>query len=149
MHFHFDQLKLLVKKTQLPTIAVVAANDAAVMQALKDASLHVSFKCVLIGDALVIKKLLVKYPLDAEVIHELDLIKMSSLAVELVRKQQADVIMKGLIDTKYLLKAVVDSTSGIKKATVLSHVALLQFPNKYSLIATDCAMNINPDLPTK
>jgi phosphate butyryltransferase len=149
MPFNFAQLPSLIKTNQPITIVVVAANDALVIEALKKVSQYVPLKYILIGDEQPIKQLLTQYDLQGEIIHELDLSKMGEIAVSLVRDHKANLMMKGLIDTKYLLKPVVNSQTGIKKSNVLSHVAVLQYPDSKILIATDCAMNITPDANTK
>jgi phosphate butyryltransferase len=58
--------------------------------------------------------------------------------------------MKGLIDTKVLLKGVVNSDYGIKDAKLLSHVGIVSYPTHDKvLFATDGAMNISPDVSQK
>lgn len=134
-----------------PTIVVAGANDHVVLEALSDASKKISFDVILVGDENAIKELLSQYSLNIkQIIHETDLIKIGECAVECIRNNQANIIMKGLIDTKFVLKAVVSSTTGIKKQKTLSHVAVMDYPNlNKSLIITDCAMNINPNVDDK
>ncbi|HEX2936794.1 MAG TPA: phosphate acyltransferase, partial [Bacteroidales bacterium] len=72
------------------------------------------------------------------------------IAVELIREGKADILMKGMISTAPLLKAVLHKEKGIKKADTLSHFAL--FETKYYkklLGVTDAAMNIAPTLEEK
>jgi phosphate butyryltransferase len=149
MEFNFSQLPELIKKTDKNTIAVVATDDEEVIQALKNASKLVTLSFIFIGNRDNVTKLIHKYQLTGEIIHEQDLTKMGEIAVQLVREQKVNLIMKGLIDTKFLLKAVVNSTIGIKKFATLSHVAIFQYPTGCTLMATDCAMNISPDVQTK
>ena len=71
-------------------------------------------------------------------------------AVKLVRDGQADAVMKGIVDTSIILKAVLDKEIGLRDAPVLSHVALFQVPGYDRLLyVTDAAMNIAPDLEAK
>jgi len=71
-------------------------------------------------------------------------------AVQLVASGDAEMLMKGLVDTSVLLKAVLDRTTGLRSSGVLSHLAMFEidgFPRP--LAVTDAAMNIAPDYPTK
>ncbi len=71
-------------------------------------------------------------------------------AAQLVSDGEAAVLMKGLVETAVLLKAVLDPEVGLRTGTLLSHLALFQVPGFNRLIAvTDAAMNIAPDLGAK
>ena len=84
------------------------------------------------------------------VIHEPDPNLASKKAMDFVNNQDADIIMKGLIDTKILLKAVVNTTYGIKQQKLLSHVGLLSFADlNHVIFVTDGAMNIAPTVDEK
>lgn len=61
-----------------------------------------------------------------------------------------DMVMKGLVDTSIILKAVLNKEVGIRDGKILSQVSILDIPNYDRLILlTDPAMNIAPDLNTK
>ena len=52
-------------------------------------------------------------------------------AVALVREDKADVLMKGLINTDNLLRAVLNKETGIlPKGNVLTHAAVIPYPNR-------------------
>lgn len=71
-------------------------------------------------------------------------------AVSLVRNGEADAVMKGIVDTSVVLKAVLDKENGLREGKLLSHVALFDVPGFYRpLLVTDAAMNIAPDLEAK
>ena len=58
--------------------------------------------------------------------------------------------MKGLVDTKILLKEILNKESGIRKGELLSHVAQIKVPTYHKpILLTDAAININPDAMTK
>ena len=67
-------------------------------------------------------------------------------AVALVREGQADVIMKGLLNTDNLLKAILNKETGIlPKGRVLTHVTCAQVPGYERLIfCTDVAVIPRP-----
>jgi phosphate butyryltransferase len=70
--------------------------------------------------------------------------------VKLVAEGEAQVVMKGLIDTSVLLKAVLDKEFGLRTENVLSHVAVADVGDFDRLFyITDAAMNIAPDVTAK
>ena len=72
------------------------------------------------------------------------------LAVSLVREGKADFLMKGLVDTKVLLGAVVDKTTGLNKGVLMSHVGLFEVPGYHKLLTiVDGAMVPYPTLEQK
>lgn len=148
MRINFDSFKQTNIKS---TIVVAGAHDHVVLEALNEANKKILLDVILIGDEQKIKELLTNYSLKVQqIINEIDPIKIGDLAVQCVKNGQANVIMKGLIDTKFVLKAVVNSTNGIKKQKLLSHVAVMDYPEfNSSLIISDCAMNISPNTEEK
>ena len=148
---NFDELVNKTKVINEKTIGVVFAHDEVVIDALKNASKYVKLNFILIGDETQIKKMVEQYKLsNFTIIHELDETKASDLAVQFARNGQIDLIMKGLIDTKHVLKSVVNSEKGIKESSVLSHVGIVQFKDREKVMfVTDGAMNITPDVNQK
>ena len=148
MRINFENIKPSDIKT---TIVVAGADDHVVLEALHDANKKMPNNLILIGDQNKINGLLKEYSLTVQqIINETDPAKIGELAVQCVKNNQANVIMKGLIDTKHVLKAVVNSATGIRKQKVLSHVAVMDYPDlNNSLIITDCAMNITPNADEK
>jgi len=56
-------------------------------------------------------------------------------AVGLIRKGEADVIMKGLISTDILLRAILNKVTGLlPQGKVLSHIAVAEIPNYRKLL---------------
>lgn len=71
-------------------------------------------------------------------------------ACELVRKAEAEAIMKGGLATAELLSAVVNKQTGIRGERRLSHLYVFDVPHYHKpLVITDAAINIAPDLMTK
>ncbi|MFA7560522.1 MAG: phosphate acyltransferase [Candidatus Izemoplasmatales bacterium] len=147
-----DDLRNLAMKVNRKKIAVVFAHDDHVIEAIKEASDLELVDPVLIGDALEIERLIsdLKLKKPYQVINELDGEKATKIAMDLINSKKVEVLMKGLIDTKVLLKGVVNSDYGIKDAKLLSHVGLVSYPNfPKVLFATDGAMNISPNVEQK
>jgi phosphate butyryltransferase len=83
-------------------------------------------------------------------IEEKDYAKAAAAAVALVRSGEADVLMKGVLDTSILLKAALNKEVGLNAGRLTSHVAVIESPHYHKLfIVTDAAINIAPDLQGK
>ena len=71
-------------------------------------------------------------------------------AVELVRKGEAELLMKGSLHTDELMSAVVAREGGLRTAHRISHVFVMDVPTYHKvLIITDGAINIAPSLEDK
>ena len=71
-------------------------------------------------------------------------------AVELVRKGEAELLMKGSLHTDELMGAVVARDTGLRTARRISHVFVMDVPTYHKvLIVTDGAINIAPTLEDK
>jgi phosphotransacetylase len=71
-------------------------------------------------------------------------------AVELVRKGEAEVLMKGSLHTDELLGAVVARETGLRTGRRISHVFIMDVPTYHKvLVVTDAAINIAPALEDK
>ena len=83
--------------------------------------------------------------IDAEHSHH-----SAGLAVEQVRKGQAELVMKGSLHTDELMEAVVNRSTGLRTERRISHAFIMDVAT-YSdvLILTDAAINIAPDLEAK
>jgi phosphate butyryltransferase len=72
------------------------------------------------------------------------------MAVSLIRDGRADILMKGLIHTADILRAVLNRETGIRSNGILSHVSVLYSPKlQRKLFLTDIAMVMYPDLEKK
>jgi phosphotransacetylase/acyl dehydratase len=71
-------------------------------------------------------------------------------AVEMARKGEAQMLMKGSLHTDELMSAVVSREGGMRTGRRISHVFALDVPSYHkTLFVTDAAINIQPDLETK
>jgi phosphate acetyltransferase len=71
-------------------------------------------------------------------------------AVELVRKGEAELLMKGSLHTDELMAAVVSRDGGLRTGRRISHVFVMDVPTYHKvLIVTDGAINIAPTLEDK
>jgi phosphate acetyltransferase/phosphate butyryltransferase len=71
-------------------------------------------------------------------------------AVEIVRKAEAEVLMKGSLHTDELMGAVVPSATGLRTGRRISHAFVMAVPTyPKPIIVTDGAINIAPTLEEK
>jgi phosphate acetyltransferase len=74
----------------------------------------------------------------------------AALAVELVRKGEGELLMKGSLHTDELMAEVTDRDTGLRTARRISHVYIMDVPTyPETLFITDAAINIFPDLDAK
>jgi phosphate butyryltransferase len=85
-----------------------------------------------------------------EIVDVKDPAEACKTAALLVSSGEATALMKGDIHTSIVLKAALDRDVGLRIGKKLSHIAMFSSPNYHKpFIATDCAVNIAPDLDTK
>lgn len=139
-----------IKQIQKQRIVIAGADDEPVIDAVYQAYQLGVVEPILIGDGDKIKFILEKYPnflSKITLVDCKDLDQVAKLAVQYVKNNQADVLMKGLIDTKILLKAVVDRENGIRSGKIISHVGVASYPDfDRVLFFTDAAMLIAPSV---
>ncbi len=150
---NFDELLELAVKKGPKRISVACAQDDDVLRAIKVAYDKGIVNGYLIGNEAEIRAIATEISLDLsgfEIINIIDLAEASLKAVELVSSGKADLVMKGLVDTGIILKAVLNKEIGLRTGNVLSHVAVFDVPTYHKiLMVTDAAMNIAPDLNAK
>lgn len=135
-------------------MAVAAAEDRAVLESLKAVMKENFVTPILIGNKNKIEEIAQSIDFDLsdfQIIHnEKCAADSASLAVSVVRSGEADILMKGFVNTGTLLKAVLNKENGLRKSKTLSHVAFFESPYYHKLLCvTDAAMNIAPDFDAK
>lgn len=141
------------KKGSKMNLVVAAAQDDDVLFAVCKAAEEGVINPILVGDKPTIEKIAQDQNLNIssyELIHEPDLTESARCAVKLVSEGKGDFLMKGLIDTAILLKAVLDKEIGLRTERLLSHVMIYEVPHYHKLIfLTDGGMNIEPTYEQK
>ncbi len=134
-------------------LVVAAAEDSFVLNAIFKAWKENFITPIFIGDKDKITRLCnrLKYDLtNIQVISTTDSEEACIKAVKMVFEGEADILMKGLVPTKTLLKQVVSKEYGLAANRILSHLALFESPNYHKVFGlTDAAMNVSPDLSDK
>lgn len=150
---NFAQLLEAAKTGPRRKLAVAVAQDSEVLSALQDARSEGIADAILVGDEAKIREIAAEMGLDLkgwEIIDETDNVAAAKTAVKLVRDGRAQMLMKGLVGTADILRAVLDREDGLRTGRVLSHVAILEVPTYHKLLfMTDGGQNIAPDLAQK
>jgi phosphate butyryltransferase len=150
---NFDQLISRVKQKEAKRLAIASAGGEEIIEAVKQATEQKIIFPVLVGDQTGIENLCKKKGMDpktVEIINAPDPKQAVRLTVEAVKQGQADMLMKGKVDTSSLLKAVLDKENGLGTGAFLSHVAVMEVEAYPKLmLVSDGGMNIKPDFQQK
>ena len=147
-----DMLKKL-KGDKRVTLSVAAAHDEEVLLAIKSAVEMEIITPILIGEENKIREISkeINFDLDnVKIINKETIEECAETAVKLVSSGEADFVMKGLLDTSVILKAVLNKEWGLRTDSLLSHVMVYEIPSYDKLlVTTDGGMNIEPDYDQK
>jgi phosphate butyryltransferase len=149
-----EMVQHLTKLGASKRIAVAVAEDDNTIGALIQASKAGFATPILIGSKTKIDALLIAENEDPSIFHIVDIADNQAAvteAVRLVKSDEADVLMKGLIGTDKFLKAVLNKEKGLlPPKAVMSYVCALDLP-KYDklLFVSDTAVLPYPDLNQK
>jgi len=150
---NFDDLLNVAIERGPKKIAVACAEDVEILKAIKYASDEKIVEPILIGNMEKIIEISNNIDFDISGFETYDFSTMeesAEKAVRLVSEGNADMVMKGLIDTAKILKAVLNKEYGLRTGNVLSHVAVFDVKKYHKLLfVTDAAMNIAPTLMQK
>ena len=149
----FDDLLAKVSQCSKKTVAVACAQDDAVLEAVKAAKERGIADAILVGNEAEIKTIartLKMHINEYKIINVEDPVEAARTAVKLVHDGEADMYMKGLIDTKTFLKSVLDKEVGLRTDKTLSHVCVFEIKGVDRLLfLSDVAFVPYPDLATK
>ncbi|MBF0501142.1 MAG: phosphate butyryltransferase [Candidatus Riflebacteria bacterium] len=144
----FEDLTKNAGKVGKARIAVPMAEDEAVAYAVERGVRDGFIDAVLIGDS---DKISVIYAdlassKNVTIVHETDSVKACKIAVSMVREGRVDLLMKGLVPTSTILKAILNSEAGLKKSPLLSHITFFELKEQPGMrMITDVGINIAPD----
>ena len=153
MSKNFDDLLTKLKVAKTKKLAVAVAQDEPVLEAVKAAKDRGIADAILVGDREKIEAVATKIDMDLssfEIVHEDDVKKAALKAIELVSSGQADMVMKGLVDTATFLRSVLNKEVGLRTGKLMSHVSVFEIEGIDRLILlTDAAFNTYPELKDK
>ena len=148
---NFDDLLQQAKKLKKVKVSVAAAEDEAVLTAVKYASDLGFIDPILVGDEEKIKSIASKIELkNYEVVNSTSAEESAKIAVKLVKENKAKVLMKGLVNTSVYLRAILNRENGLRSGRLLSLLAVYELPQYHKLLyCTDSGINVAPDLKQK
>lgn len=152
MYCSYDEIVAEIKNRGQVMISVAVAQDKEVLSAIKMVQEAGIAQAILVGDAALITPMLaeVGLPDDIKIIHEQDITKAVQKAVSIVKRGQAQVLMKGLINSSDFLRAVLHKEEGLRTGRLLSHLGAFEIPGQKKLLfITDGGMNIAPTVEEK
>ena len=150
----FAQIEAQVKGLSDPRrMALAVAADEHSLEAALAARKEGLVVPVLVGDKARILEILAEMgetvP-ESDIYDEPEEVGACEKAVALVREGKADFLMKGKVDTKVILKAVVNKEHGLGLGGVMSHVTLFEVPAYHKLfVPVDGGMVTYPTLEQK
>lgn len=143
------QAKLLETKT----LVVACAADEHVLEAVEMARKENIVNAILVGDKSAILSILSQLNISSTpytIMDEENLEMACEIAVKLVHDHEDYFLMKGLVDTRIILKAALNKEFGLRTQNRISHVTVLEVPTHPKLIfMSDGGMNIAPTLDEK
>lgn len=150
---NFEEVIKYARERGPKTISVACCQDKEVLMAVEMARKEQIANAILVGDIEKTREIANSINIDLnnyELIDIKDLSEASLKSVELVSQGKADMVMKGLVDTSIILKAVLNKEVGLRTGNVLSHVAVFDIEGYDRLfLVTDAAMNLAPDVNIK
>ncbi|HYF93471.1 MAG TPA: bifunctional enoyl-CoA hydratase/phosphate acetyltransferase [Symbiobacteriaceae bacterium] len=129
----FEQMRYAAQEKashKMPVLAVAQATDHHVEEAVAEAERLGICKALRIVDP--------------------DPNEAARRAVAAVRSGEANFLMKGLLQTAEIMKAVLHKEEGLRTGRALSHVVACEIPGWEKVVyITDVALNVAPDLARK
>ena len=124
-----DQMLDVLKGSEKVVLSVAAAHDEEVLLAIKSATEMNIITPILVGQEDKIRKISDEINFDLNGIKIIDketIEECAEVAVKLVSSKEADFVMKGLLDTSVILKAVLNKEWGLRTDSLLSHVMVMK-----------------------
>ncbi len=153
-----DQLLLELREQPSCHLVVAAGHDLNAIQAAARAISEEIAIVTLLGKRERIKMLCLEAEIDPgifTIINEEDEVRATISAIRMVRAEEADVLMKGMVPTSKYVRQILDKERGLlKRGNVLTHLSVLESPAYQEmtgklLFMSDVAIIPRPDLETK
>lgn len=149
----FQDLYNKLQQSDRQKLSVAVADDITVIEAIcKIRDLNIA-DSILVGNKSKIENIARESKLSLDnimIINEIDNEHAARKAVELVHFGEANMYMKGVVDTRTFLKSILDKEIGLRTDKLLSHVTIFDIENYNKLLLlTDVAFIAYPTLDEK
>jgi phosphate acetyltransferase len=152
-HAKYERLVAKAKEVPAATTIVVYPCDEPSLRGVIEATEAGIVRPVLVGPASQIAEVARKHGLDisrCDVVDAQDDEAAALKGVELIHQGKGELLMKGSLHTDDLMRAVTASKTGLRTDRRISHVFIMDVPtHPDTLLITDAAINIAPDLDAK
>ena len=152
-HAKYDRLIARAQTVPASTTIVVHPCDETSLRGPVEAAEAGLITPIFVGPAEKVRAVAQKHGLDIARYELVDAEHSEDAAakgVEMIRAGQGELLMKGSLHTDELMRAVTSSSTGLRTARRISHVFIMDVPSySETLIVTDAAINIAPDLDVK
>jgi phosphate butyryltransferase len=151
----FAQLVDLATRIRGKRVVVVFPNNEETFSAIRQARQLNLAGFTLVGDARLVSR---EFSGDDSILTGVRTVEEPTIpealqkSIDLIRRGEGDILMKGGVDTAAMMKMVLREDSGIRVGRLLSDIFILEYPlrpdNKFIMI-TDGGMTLAPDLKNK
>ncbi len=147
----FDDLRAAVDAAApWLSVAVAGAADSTVLEAVAQANARGWIEPILVGDAARIRATAAEVGIGVVQFRMIDDPDSAAAAVVEVRSGRARLLMKGLIDTPSLMRALLDSQSGLRTDRTICQVVLMEIVDQQRrILLADTGITIAPNLDQK
>lgn len=151
MIHNFQELLEKAKAEKTRTVSVAVAADRAVLETIRDAQEMGLIHPVLVGDGEKIDAIAAEIGLSGyRLVDAPDEADAVEKAVRLVRDHEAEVLMKGLVNTSTYMRGILNKEWGLRTGRLLSLLAVYEHPKYHKLLyCSDSGINVAPDLMQK
>lgn len=149
----FSQLKDRLNTCETKPAVVAAAHDRHTLEGVLLAQRDGLIRPILVGQRQKIMEIAeeIGLPITQTDVVDADTPEQcAEKSVALIRAGDGELLIKGMMQTATLLRAVLNRDGGIRRGDLLSHVAVLEVPPYHKLLfITDGGMVVAPDLKQK
>ncbi|MGI6095452.1 MAG: phosphate acyltransferase [Lachnospiraceae bacterium] len=148
---NFHELLEKAKGEKARTVSVAVAADRVVLETIRDAAEIGLIHPILVGDGEKIDAIAAEIGLSGyRLVDAPDETEAVEKAVRLVHDHEAEVLMKGLVNTSPYLRGILNKEWGLRTERLLSMLAVYEHPKYHKLIyCSDSGINVAPDLMQK
>jgi phosphate acetyltransferase len=152
-HAKYEHLIARAKQVEPSSTIVVHPCDETSLRGPVEAAEAGIIRPIFVGPAAKVSAVAREHGLDIGKYELVDVPHSDAAAakgVEMIRAGKGELLMKGSLHTDELMRAVTSSATGLRTARRISHVFIMDVPSHSdTLIVTDAAINIAPDLDVK
>ena len=152
-HTKYDRLLERAAQATSPRTIVVYPCDETSLRGAVEAAEAKLIEPMLVGPADKIRAVADKFRLDIspfEIVQAQESEEAAAKGVKLIHEAKGEVLMKGSLHTDQLMRSVTSAASGLRTARRISHAFIMDVPTyTETLVITDAAINIFPDLDAK